>query len=86
MKDDAMWKKHHELEKASRNQKHDDSDYLNNTLNKHTESISDDDIIKKSNERERKQRRNKFIKFSYWKQLQYKAQRKAIVDIKRALR
>ena len=86
MKDDAMQREHHELEKAFRNHERSNDDHLNDTLNKHTESISDDDIIKKSNERERKQRRNKFIKFSYWKQLQYKAQRKAIVDIKRALR
>ncbi len=53
-KDDAMWKEHHELEKASRNHKHDDNDHSNNTLNKHTESISDCDIIKELNERERK--------------------------------
>ncbi len=53
-KDDAMWKEHHELEKASRNHERDDSDHLNNILNKHTESISDCDIIKESDERERK--------------------------------
>ncbi len=54
MKDDAMWRKHHELEKASRNHEHDNSDHLNDTLDKHTESISDCDIIKELNERKRK--------------------------------
>ncbi len=54
MKDDATWRKHHELEKASRNQKHNDSDHLNNTLDKYTESISNCDVIKESDERERK--------------------------------
>ena len=54
MKDDAMWRKHHELEKASRNHEHDDSNHLNDILNKHTESISDCDVIKESDERERK--------------------------------
>ncbi len=39
MKDDAIWREHHELEKASRNQKRDNSNYLNNTFNKHTESV-----------------------------------------------
>ncbi len=54
MKDDATWRKHHELEKASRNQKRNDSDHLNNTLDKHTESISNCNVIKESDERERK--------------------------------
>ncbi len=54
MKDDAMQKKHHKLEKAFRNHERDNSNRLNNTLNKHTESISDCDIIKESDERERK--------------------------------
>ncbi len=54
MKDDAMQKEHHELEKASRNHEHDDSDHSNDTFNKHTESISDCDVIKESDERERK--------------------------------
>ncbi len=54
MKDDAMWKKHHELEKAFRNHEHDNSNHSNDTLDKHTESISDCDIIKESDERERK--------------------------------
>ena len=54
MKDDAMQKEHHELKKASRNHEHDDSDYLNDTFNKHIESISDCDIIKESDEREKK--------------------------------
>ncbi len=53
-KDDAIWREHHKLEKASRNQKHDDSNHLNDIFNKHTESISNCDIIEESNERERK--------------------------------
>ncbi len=52
MKDDAMQREHHELEKASRNYERNDSNHLNNTLNKHTASISDCNVIKKSNERE----------------------------------
>ncbi len=54
MKDDAMQRKHHELEKASRNYEHDDSNYSNDTLNKHTESILNCDIIEELNEREKK--------------------------------
>ncbi len=54
MKDNAMQRKHHELKKASRNHERDDSDHLNDTFNKHTESISDCDIIEQSDERERK--------------------------------
>ncbi len=54
MKDDAMQREHYELEKASRNYKCDNSNYLNDTLNKHTESILNCDIIKELNERERK--------------------------------
>ena len=54
MKNDAMQRKHHELKKASRNHERDNSDHLNDILNKYTESISDCDIIEKSDERERK--------------------------------
>jgi len=54
IKDDAMQREHHELEKASRNHERDNSDHLNNILDKHTESISDCNVIKKSDERERK--------------------------------
>ncbi len=54
MKDDVMQREHHELEKASRNHEHDDNNYSNDILNKHTESISDCDVIKQSDERERK--------------------------------
>jgi len=54
MKDDAMQREHHELEKASRNHECDDSDHLNDTFNKHIESISDCDVIEESDERERK--------------------------------
>ncbi len=53
-KDDAIQREHHELEKASRNHEHNDSDHSNDTLDKHTELISDCDVIKKSNEREEK--------------------------------
>ncbi len=54
MKDDVMQRKYHELEKASRNHECDNSDHLNDTFNKHTESISDCDIIKKLDEKKRK--------------------------------
>jgi len=54
MKNDAMQREHHELEKASRNHERDDSDHLNDTLDKHTESISDCNVIKESDERKRK--------------------------------
>ena len=54
-KDDAMQREHHELEKASKNHERDDSDHSNNILNKHTESIYDCDVIKESDEREKKQ-------------------------------
>ncbi len=54
MKDDATWRKHHELKKASKNQKCNDSNHLNDILNKHTELILNCDIIEESDERERK--------------------------------
>jgi len=54
MKDNAMQRKHHELKKASRNHERDNSNHSNNTLDKHIESISDCDVIKESDERERK--------------------------------
>jgi len=54
MKSNAMRRKHHELEKAFRNHECSNDDHLNNILNKHTESISSCNIIKESNERERK--------------------------------
>ncbi len=54
MKNDAMQKEYHELKKVSRNHEHDDSNHLNDILNKHIESISDCDVIKKSDEREKK--------------------------------
>ena len=54
MKDDAMQREHHELEKASKNHEHNNNDHLNDTFDKHTESISDCDIIKESDEREKK--------------------------------
>ena len=54
MKSNAMKREHHELEKALRNHECSNDDHLNDTLNEHTESISSCDIIKESNERERK--------------------------------
>jgi len=54
MKNDATWREHHELEKASRNQKRDDSNHLNDILNKHTELISNCNVIEELNEREKK--------------------------------
>jgi len=54
MKDDAMQREHHELEKVSRNHECNDNDHLNDTFNKHTKLISDCDIIKELNERKRK--------------------------------
>jgi len=53
-KDDAMQRKHHELKKAFRKHECNNSNHSNNILNKHTESISDYDVIKELNERERK--------------------------------
>ncbi len=54
MKDDAMQRKHHELEKASRNHERDNSNHSNDTFNKHIKLISDCDVIEELNERERK--------------------------------
>jgi len=54
MKSNAMRKEHHELEKAFRNYECNVDDHSNNTLNEHTESISSCDVIKESNEREKK--------------------------------
>jgi len=54
MKDDAMQRKHHKLKKASKNHERDDNNHLNDILNKHIELISNCDIIKELNERERK--------------------------------
>ncbi len=54
MKDDAMQRKHYELEKASKNHERDNNDHSNNIFNKHIKSISDCVVIKESNERERK--------------------------------
>ncbi len=48
-KDDAMQKEHHELKKAFRNHEHDDSDHLNDTFDKHTELISNCDVIEELN-------------------------------------
>ncbi len=53
MKINAMRRKHHELKKALRNHECNDDDYLNDTLNEHTESISSCDIIEESDERKK---------------------------------
>ncbi len=50
----TIWREYHELEKVVRNHERDNSNHSNNTLDKHTESISDCDIIKELEERERK--------------------------------
>jgi len=50
----AMKEKHHELENAFRNCKHDDSNDSNDSLNDHTESVSSCDIIEESDERREK--------------------------------
>ncbi len=54
MKSNAIRRKHHELEKALRNHERSNNDHLNDTFNEHTESISSCDVIKESDERERK--------------------------------
>ncbi len=74
----AMKEKHYELENALRNHERNDSDDLNDALNDYTESVSSCDVIKKSDERRERWRRNKLIKFLHWKHLQYKAQKKVI--------
>jgi len=53
-KSNAMRREHHELKKALRNHERSDDDYSNDTLNEHIKSISSCDIIKESDERERK--------------------------------
>ncbi len=54
MKSNAIRREHHELEKAFRNHKRSNDDYMNDTLNEHTELISSCDVIKESDEREKK--------------------------------
>ncbi len=54
MKSNAMRREHHELKKTLRNHERSNNDHSNNTFNKHTELISSCDIIKESNEREKK--------------------------------
>ena len=54
MKSNAMRREHHELEKALRNHERSYDDHLNDTFNKHIESISSCDVIKESDEREKK--------------------------------
>ncbi len=54
MKSNAMRREHHELEKALRNHECSNNDHSNDTLNEHTELILSCDIIKESDERERK--------------------------------
>ncbi len=54
MKSNAMRKEHHELEKALRNHERSKNNHSNDTFNEHTESISSCDIIKESDEKEKK--------------------------------
>ncbi len=54
MKSNTMRREHHELEKVLRNHERSDDDHSNDTLNEYTESISSCDVIKESNEREKK--------------------------------
>ncbi len=54
MKSNAMKREHHELEKALRNRKRSNDDHSNDTFNEHTKSISSCDVIKESDEREKK--------------------------------
>ena len=54
MKSNAIKRKHHELEKVSKNHEHDDSNHSNDTLDKYTESILKCDVIKELNKREKK--------------------------------
>jgi len=53
MKSNAMRREHHELKKALRNHERSDDNHLNDTLNKHTESILSCDVIEESDEREK---------------------------------
>ncbi len=54
MKDDAMQREHHELEKTFRNHEHDNNNHLNDTFNKHIKSILNCNVIKELNERKKK--------------------------------
>ena len=54
MKSNAMKREHHELEKALRNRERSNDDHSNDTFNEHTKSISSCDVIKESDEREKK--------------------------------
>jgi len=54
MKNNAIKREHHELEKALRNHERSDDDHSNDTLNEHIESISSCDVIEESDEREKK--------------------------------
>jgi len=53
-KSNLIRREHHELKKALRNHERSDNDHLNDILNEHTESISSCDVIKESDEREKK--------------------------------
>jgi len=45
MKSNAMRREYHRLEKALKNHERSDNNHSNDTLNKHTESISSCDVI-----------------------------------------
>ncbi len=54
IKSNAMRREHHKLEKALRNHERNNDDHSNDTFNEHIESILSCDVIKESDERERK--------------------------------
>jgi len=54
IKSNAMRREYHKLEKALRNHERNNDDHSNDTFNEHIESISSCDVIKESDERERK--------------------------------
>jgi len=54
MKNNAIRREHHKLEKALRNHERNNNNHSNDTLNEHIESISSCYVIKESNEREKK--------------------------------
>jgi len=54
IKSNAIRRENYRLKKALKNHKRSDNDHSNDTLNKHTESISSCNVIEESDERERK--------------------------------
>ncbi len=54
MKSNAIRREHHKLKKVLRNCERSNDDHSNDTFNEHIESISSCDVIKESDEREKK--------------------------------